>query len=190
MTTATANLELQDALNKPVGATATHQDNSDFEEGEFPSEEDSNAINAKHRFVACLPTYFRVNPNLPISAKNQKLTVVRGIDRRPLEAKPENLAEFGLTTAGVGQTNFRLSDFDKIEKIGEGTFGKVYKAEYRDPQTGVVSYYALKKLKMIIDEMTDQGFPLTALREIKYLSTLDHENIVAIRQVIHAKRKY
>ena len=42
---------------------------------------------------------------------------------------------------------------------------------------------------MIMDEMTDQGFPLTALREIKYLSTLDHENIVAIRQVIHSKRK-
>ena len=40
-----------------------------------------------------------------------------------------------------------------------------------------------------MDEMTDQGFPLTALREIKYLSTLDHENIVAIRQVIHSKRK-
>ena len=43
---------------------------------------------------------------------------------------------------------------------------------------------------MIMDEMSDQGFPLTALREIKYLSTLDHENIVAIKQVIHAKRKY
>lgn len=65
----------------------------------------------------------------------------------------------------------------------------MYKAEYKDPLTGEVKYYALKKLKMIIDEMTDQGFPLTALREIKYLSTLDHENIVAIRQVIHAKRK-
>ena len=81
-------------------------------------------------------------------------------------------------------------DADKIEKIGEGTFGKVYKAEYRDPLTGEVKYYALKKLNMIMDEMSDQGFPLTALREIKYLSTLDHPNIVAIRQVIHSKRKY
>ena len=49
----------------------------------------------------------------------------------------------------------RLSDFDKVEKIGEGTFGKVYKAEYMDPQTGEVRYYALKKLNMIMDEMTD-----------------------------------
>lgn len=72
----------------------------------------------------------------------------------------------------------RLSDFDKVEKIGEGTFGKVYKAEYRDPLTGELKLFALKKLNMMIDEMTDLGFPLTALREIKYLSTLNHENIV------------
>ena len=30
---------------------------------------------------------------------------------------------------------------------------------------------------------------MTALREIKYLSSLHHENIVAIRQVIDSKRK-
>ena len=66
----------------------------------------------------------------------------------------------------------------------------MYKVEYRDPITGEVKHFALKKLNMIMDEMSDQGFPLTALREIKYLSTLNHENIVAIRQVIHAKRKY
>jgi len=29
-----------------------------------------------------------------------------------------------------------LSDFEKVEKIGEGTFGKVYKAVCRDPVTG------------------------------------------------------
>ena len=84
---------------------------------------------------------------------------------------------------------YRLSDFEKIEKIGEGTFGKVYRAEYKDPDTGKVSKFALKKLNMIMEDMNDQGFPLTALREIKYLSSLHHENIVTIRQVIDSKRK-
>jgi serine/threonine protein kinase len=60
----------------------------------------------------------------------------------------------------------KLSDFDSIEKIGEGTFGKVYKALYRDPKTGVKRMYALKKLNMMEET---EGFPLTALREIKYL---------------------
>lgn len=36
---------------------------------------------AKFRFVARLPAYCRVNPNLPTSIANQRLTIVRGIDR-------------------------------------------------------------------------------------------------------------
>ena len=40
-----------------------------------------------------------------------------------------------------------------------------------------------------MDESTDMGFPLTALREIKYLSILDHDNIVRIKQVLNSKRK-
>lgn len=40
---------------------------------------------------------------------------------------------------------------------------------------------------MIFDETQDWGFPLTALREIKYLSSLDHDNIIRIKQVIHSK---
>lgn len=48
---------------------------------------------------------------------------------------------------------FKLSDFTHIEKIGEGTFGKVYKAEYRDPVTKEVTFYALKKLNMLMEEM-------------------------------------
>jgi hypothetical protein len=47
--------------------------------------------------------------------------------------------------------------------------------------TKETSYWALKKLNMLMEEMQDQGFPLTALREIKYLSQLDHDNIVRIR---------
>ena len=49
--------------------------------------------------------------------------------------------------------------------------------------------FALKKLNMIFEESADQGFPLTALREIKYLSILDHPNIVQIKQVLNSKRK-
>ena len=128
--------------------------NSDYEEGEFPSEEEPLAASARFKFVARLPAYCRVNPNLPVSATNQQLAIVRGIDRHQ-ESLNGNFGESGMAPAGEGQTKYRLSDFDKIEKIGEGTFGKVYKAEYKDPHTGEVKYYALKKLKMIMDEMTD-----------------------------------
>jgi hypothetical protein len=57
----------------------------------------------------------------------------------------------------------------------------VYRAEYRCPKTGQIKLFALKKLNMVMDETTDMGFPLTALREIKYLSILDNDNIVRIK---------
>lgn len=49
--------------------------------------------------------------------------------------------------------------------IGEGTFGKVYKARINgDKESGL--YYALKMIKMDNDK---EGFPITAMREIKIL---------------------
>jgi serine/threonine protein kinase len=49
--------------------------------------------------------------------------------------------------------------------IGEGTFGKVYKARIRDDKESGL-YYALKMIKMDNDK---EGFPITAMREIKIL---------------------
>jgi serine/threonine protein kinase len=83
---------------------------------------------------------------------------------------------------------YTLSELEKVEKIGEGTFGQVYRAQVKLPGGGV-KQLALKKLNMVMNTQNDLGFPLTALREIKYLSILDHDNIVRIRQVLHSKRK-
>ena len=64
--------------------------------------------------------------------------------------------------------------------IGEGTFGKVFKARIQnDKDPG--RYYALKMIKMDNDK---EGFPITAMREIKLLKQLDHENIVNLREIV------
>lgn len=63
------------------------------------------------------------------------------------------------------------SAYQKIEKIGEGTYGVVYKA--RDRATGQV--VALKKIRL---ESEEEGVPSTAIREISVLKELQHENIV------------
>lgn len=61
--------------------------------------------------------------------------------------------------------------YQKVEKIGEGTYGVVYKAV--DKQTnGVI---ALKKIRL---EQEDEGVPSTAIREIALLKEMDHPNIV------------
>ncbi|KAH3743086.1 Cyclin-dependent kinase G-2 [Pelomyxa schiedti] len=58
-----------------------------------------------------------------------------------------------------------------------GTYGVVYKA--RDMMTDEI--VALKKLRM---EREKEGFPMTALREIKILKELSHQNIVNLREVV------
>ena len=72
------------------------------------------------------------------------------------------------------QTRFRL-----IDKIGEGTYGVVFKAEDRlNPDEGPV---ALKKIWL--DER-GEGVPVTTLREVALLKELNHVNIVRMRDFI------
>jgi serine/threonine protein kinase len=74
--------------------------------------------------------------------------------------------------------------YRKIEKIGEGTYGVVYKAE--DLQTGKI--IALKKVRL---ETEDEGVPSTAIREISILKELSHPGIVSLLDVIsHSKKLY
>lgn len=65
-----------------------------------------------------------------------------------------------------------MDNYEKIESIGEGTYGVVFKARERDTKRIV----ALKKIKL---ENEDEGVPSTAMREISILKELQpHPNIV------------
>jgi len=70
--------------------------------------------------------------------------------------------------------------FDKLEQIGEGTYGKVYMAKNRE--TGDI--VALKKVRMANEK---EGFPITAIREIKILKELHHENVVQLKEIVTSK---
>lgn len=61
--------------------------------------------------------------------------------------------------------------------IGSGTYGKVFKAIHVYTKNLV----ALKKIRM---EGEKDGFPVTAIREIKLLQSLKHENVVQLQEVM------
>jgi cyclin-dependent kinase 12/13 len=43
---------------------------------------------------------------------------------------------------------------------------------------------ALKKVRM---DNEKEGFPITAIREIKILKTLDHKNIIKMKEIVTSK---
>ena len=89
-----------------------------------------------------------------------------------------------------------VSEFEKLNRIGEGTYGIVCKSvlqwrldvklnfhcisdRARDTRNSEV--VALKKMRM---EREKDGLPLSAIREITLLLNCQHENIVAIKEVV------
>ncbi|ORY26664.1 kinase-like domain-containing protein [Naematelia encephala] len=70
--------------------------------------------------------------------------------------------------------------YDLLTCVGEGTYGKVYKAKKND--TGLI--VALKRIRM---EGEKDGFPVTAMREIKLLQNLRHENVIRLHEMMVSK---
>ena len=70
------------------------------------------------------------------------------------------------------------SQFEISEKtpIGEGTYGKVYKARNRRSSEVV----AMKQMKL---DHQEEGVPSTAIREIALLKELSHVNVVRLLDV-------
>ncbi|GFQ01513.1 cell division control protein 2 homolog a [Phtheirospermum japonicum] len=75
-----------------------------------------------------------------------------------------------------------MDQYEKVEKIGEGTYGVVYKARDRVTNETI----ALKKIRL---EQEDEGVPSTAIREISLLKEMQHGNIVRLQDVVHSERR-
>jgi len=70
----------------------------------------------------------------------------------------------------------------EMAMLGEGTYGKVYKAKCSSTGRSV----ALKKMKL---DSEDEGVPSTAIREIALLKELNHENVVQLLDVFCSTTK-
>ncbi len=71
----------------------------------------------------------------------------------------------------------RISDFEKYESVGDGTYGTVYRAL----NTITREEIALKKVHTSSDT---EGIPATTIREIIILKNLKHPNIIELQEVL------
>lgn len=116
------------------------------------------------------PKYYSHNPQIPTYT-----------DEQPDEIRKATPAQSPSPKIKYGIVEYiPNSVYKRISQIGEGTYGKVYKA--RNLQT--LKMVALKLLRM---ESERDGFPITAIREIKLLQSLRHPNIVSLLEMMVEK---
>ncbi|XP_022199786.1 cyclin-dependent kinase 10-like [Nilaparvata lugens] len=106
-------------------------------------------------------------PTFPITRKGVLTSLVTG---KAMEIPEKDL---------FGRCRF-VSEFEKLNRIGEGTYGIVYRA--KDTTTDKI--VALKKVRMVHEV---DGMPLSGLREISVLLRCNHENIVQLKEVVVGK---
>jgi CTD kinase subunit alpha len=82
--------------------------------------------------------------------------------------------------AGSDSVYYRKPGNESV--VGAGTYGKVFKAIHIYTRDQV----ALKKIRM---EGERDGFPITAVREIKLLQHLRHKHVVALQEVMVEKNE-
>lgn len=112
----------------------------------------------------------------------------KGVSKKPLprdsnkqtssvkQNKPLVAFKYMVKTDVVGHVH------ERIQQVGEGTYGKVYKGKNIITNELV----ALKKLRL---EAEREGFPITSHREIGLLQSFDHENIVGLYEIMVEKNQ-
>lgn len=75
-----------------------------------------------------------------------------------------------------------MENYKRTELLGQGTYGKVYKAQHLE--TGRI--VALKKTILSSDE---EGVPPTTLREVSILRSLDSPYVVRLEEVVHTEAR-
>ncbi|KAL1601900.1 serine/threonine protein kinase, CMGC, CDC2/CDK subfamily [Nothophoma quercina] len=96
------------------------------------------------------------------------------VKRKRIKARPTLTPEF----AASESVYYRKPGNESV--VGSGTYGKVFKGVHVYTKDEV----ALKKIRM---EGERDGFPVTAIREVKLLQSLNHDNIVKLREVMVEK---
>lgn len=109
----------------------------------------------------------------PRAPRPPRTRIIKKIERRliPKPKLPDHLAQ-------SESPFYRKPGNESV--VGSGTYGKVFKGKHVYSGRLV----ALKKIRM---EGEKDGFPVTAVREIKLLQSLRHENIVALQEVMIEK---
>ena len=129
-----------------------------------------------------LPTQ-PVQPSIANQDNNNKLAEGKAEEQKEPAVANGRASRKGKDTTEV-VTPTQLEDkFSYICKLGEGTYGVVYKAT----ELATDEIVAIKEIKI---DHCDDGIPSTAIREIAVLQELrENDYIVKLKEIIHSLEK-
>lgn len=122
-------------------------------------------------------------PPPPKSAPPATVTFSQPNGKRPTETTeqpPQKRARCSSMSIRAPVVLRDVNVFLKKHQVGEGTYGSVFVGQDKVTKDIVA-------LKRINTEQEENGFPITAIREVKILKALNHENIVTLKEIVTSK---
>ena len=96
-------------------------------------------------------------------------------------AQAHHEADLAAARARLQRQALVAGRYERIESIGAGVVGTVYKVRVRDRDAWTNETLALKQIRF---EDGEEGVPVAALREISLLTDIAHPNIVPLREAL------
>jgi hypothetical protein len=130
-------------------------------------------------------------PPLPPKSNGPPPPAPPNVPPTPLSKRPADSVDAPIAkrarAGSVGQLSIRapvvlrdVNVFTKKHQVGQGTYGSVFVGQ--DKVTNEIV-----ALKRINTKQEENGFPITALREVKILKVLTHPNIVTLKEIVTSK---
>jgi hypothetical protein len=115
-------------------------------------------------------------------AEDSRVPSEAGISAAPTpDGSSSHKQDLAMTRDGASSSRILPGEaYERLACVGEGTYGKVYKARRTEDGT----FVALKRIRM---EGEKDGFPVTAMREIKLLQAIKQENIIRLHEMMVSK---
>lgn len=113
---------------------------------------------------------------LPTGPKSMSLSE-RPLSRYNPDIRTTTVRQPSTPPTAIITTERSSSVYERVLQVGEGTYGKVYKAK----NLHVGKLVALKRLRL---EGEREGFPITSIREIKLLQSFNHPNVSTLSEIM------
>ncbi|XP_008217163.1 cyclin-dependent kinase 11B isoform X2 [Nasonia vitripennis] len=182
--------EMRDATREqsPDNESTDSSDSSSDDDDDDDDDDDSNDSNKDSNDDSNNSDYNNPSPlsvdQLAKSDRSERSDSPGHVDTNG-SAKPTNETKKDVIDIGLDLPPYfpaiqgcrSVEEYKCLNRIAEGTYGVVYRAEDRRTKEIV----ALKRLKM---EKEKDGFPITSLREINTLLKAQHPNIVTVREIV------